>query len=557
MPCHSDWNPPDWCDAAIWLMAVADEALTAIGFFREKTGRDPIQALLFVDYWMKQYLIWDCATYLEKKAEQGEDVDWPSLISTLTDLFEVDGAAEYVQAIDNLADLREMLKQCGSCPTSRAACARWCRGPRPACSRRCAPATSAARSGRCRITWPCSRRSARSRRGGASPTGIRRPRPIRRGADPSRPQSLNLLLVPFPYTISGASFRPGPLCVGGQGGDCNEQGANRSRFFRLEQDWLPRGDGGGKAAADQMAEFLQGLIDLARREARQIHGRLPELALTTELAYGVAEILSRIKDLRSSYQESWRIPAPTRAPRTASSPASWSADRPGGQAETGRSWEQAKHHRWKVERHQVRRYHLGSQLDPHVDWWEHIDIYLEAVLLRRPPRRRRRTAPVCEDLRIDLVQTVVPSIGPNLVVALLMDGPQVEHRWSGRYATVLADDPGCSVLTLTSVGLLKRSESPARLVLPDRPLEGGRRRHHPDPHPAGSSRLALDPLLPRENGYTLDGRDDQYGTVNLACTGLYPIKMEPLPDWLTGWRTSSQGEAVPVNLAAAACRQLW
>ena len=216
---------------------------------------------------MKQYLIWDCATYLEKKAEQGEDVDRPSLISTLTDLFEVYGAAEYVQAIDNLADLREMLKQGGSCPTSRAACARWCRGPRPACSRRShqqrrlhAP-VAVASPGPAPAGQPgrdAVRVANRHPKAEADP----------KGADPSRPQSLNLLLVPFPYTISGHSFRPGPLCVGGQGGDCNEQGANRSRFFRLEQDWLPRGDGGGKAA-DQMAEFLQGLIDLARREARR------------------------------------------------------------------------------------------------------------------------------------------------------------------------------------------------------------------------------------------------------------------------------------------------
>jgi hypothetical protein len=44
---------------------------------------------------------------------------------------------------------------------------------------------------------------------------------------------------------------------------------------------------------------------------------------------------------------------------------------------------------------------------------------------------------------------VMNAIGPNLVIALLMDGPQREHRWPGRYATVLADDPGSAVLTVT------------------------------------------------------------------------------------------------------------
>ena len=34
-----------------------------------------------------------------------------------------------------------------------------------------------------------------------------------------------------------------------------------------------------------------------------------------------------------------------------------------------------------------------------------------------------------------------------------MDGPQIGGRWGARYASTLADDPGCSVLTLTSIGM--------------------------------------------------------------------------------------------------------
>ncbi len=65
---------------------------------------------------------------------------------------------------------------------------------------------------------------------------------------------------------------------------------------------------------------------------------------------------------------------------------------------------------------------------------------------------------VCEDLaRIDPVQSVIRAVGPTLVIALLMDGGTVEKRWSGRYATVLAEDPGSAVLTLTSLGLMRRS----------------------------------------------------------------------------------------------------
>ncbi len=65
---------------------------------------------------------------------------------------------------------------------------------------------------------------------------------------------------------------------------------------------------------------------------------------------------------------------------------------------------------------------------------------------------------VCEDLaRPDPVGDVIRAVGPNLVIALLLDGPQIPSRWPGRYATVLAEDPGCSVLTLTSLGMAKLS----------------------------------------------------------------------------------------------------
>ena len=41
------------------------------------------------------------------------------------------------------------------------------------------------------------------------------------------------------------------------------------------------------------------------------------------------------------------------------------------------------------------------------------------------------------------------AIGPNLVFTLLMNGPQLKTRWPARYAKILADDPGSSVLSIT------------------------------------------------------------------------------------------------------------
>jgi hypothetical protein len=65
---------------------------------------------------------------------------------------------------------------------------------------------------------------------------------------------------------------------------------------------------------------------------------------------------------------------------------------------------------------------------------------------------------VCEDLaQIDDVADVLRSVGPMTVVTPLLDGPQLSSRWAARYASVLADDPGSTILTLTSYGMAQRS----------------------------------------------------------------------------------------------------
>ena len=65
---------------------------------------------------------------------------------------------------------------------------------------------------------------------------------------------------------------------------------------------------------------------------------------------------------------------------------------------------------------------------------------------------------VCEDLaQIDSVAEVIRSVGPTVVFTPLLDGPQLSSRWAARYASVLADDPGSAVLTLTSYGMVQRS----------------------------------------------------------------------------------------------------
>ena len=70
---------------------------------------------------------------------------------------------------------------------------------------------------------------------------------------------------------------------------------------------------------------------------------------------------------------------------------------------------------------------------------------------------------VCEDLaQIDDVADVLRSVGPMVLIIPLLDGPQLSSRWAARYASVLADDPGSTVLTLTSYGMARRSRPPGK-----------------------------------------------------------------------------------------------
>jgi hypothetical protein len=130
----------------------------------------------------------------------------------------------------------------------------------------------------------------------------------------------------------------------------------------------------------------------------------------------------------------------------------------------GRDWQapkQYKHHRWRMNPEQVHQYHLGGALDPSRDWWEGIGIRKRSITFVSLCDCLTICPLVCEDLaRPDPVCDVIRAVAPSLVVGLLLDGPQLAPRWPARYASVLADDPGCSVLTLTSLGMVQRCRPP-------------------------------------------------------------------------------------------------
>lgn len=233
-----------------------------------------------------------------------------------------------------------------------------------------------------------------------------------------------VLLVPFPYVIENAWIGGTP--VRGQ------------RWGRLQFDpvW------GRSPQPEALARFIAQLIRRANAAGTRVSMLiLPELALSeaqhravwrTAKALGVRVLLCGVHAPQRNFAYG------TLRGRT-----------------TDPSWKQKKHHRWRVERFQVANY--GLPLDAKRSWWEDVDITDRTVVAARLHRSSTVACLVCEDLaRVEPVQPVLREMGVNLLVALLMDGPQYRHRWSSKSATVFAEDPGSAVLTVTSVALMRR-----------------------------------------------------------------------------------------------------
>jgi hypothetical protein len=127
---------------------------------------------------------------------------------------------------------------------------------------------------------------------------------------------------------------------------------------------------------------------------------------------------------------------------------------------------QRKHHRWSLDEAQIYQYHLGGVLHPHVRWWESMEVPRRSVQFVEVAELTI-AALVCEDLaQNDDVAELIRQVGPTIVLTALLDGPQLNSRWAARYASVLADDPGSAVMTLTSYGMVQRSRPHGREASP-------------------------------------------------------------------------------------------
>jgi hypothetical protein len=191
---------------------------------------------------------------------------------------------------------------------------------------------------------------------------------------------------------------------------------------------------------------------------------------------------------------------------------------------------QKKHHPWKLTESQVIQYGLGGVLTPYQDWWELGEFTDRSLCFVSMSEDLVLSVLVCEDLaRPDPVANIVRTVGPNLLIALLMDGPQIRERWAARYATVFAEDPGCSVLALTSIGMsqLSRPQSGpdrSRVVAIWKDRFSGATEIE---LPRGCEAIAISLATRYSEEFTLDGRGDEGSAAFPVLSGVHPIAREP------------------------------
>lgn len=302
-------------------------------------------------------------------------------------------------------------------------------------------------------------------------------------------------------------------------------------YFRLDQLWLQYA--GERLTGGQLAD---GLIIPLIKQAYTHSGQmpdgvvLPECALTSEIAMELVETL-KARGIKIEFLITGVLD-----------------NNPGSKASYNRAQtfvlrkgegavkrEQNKHHRWRLDRHQTETYALDFDDDDDNDqWWEDIDVGHRQLPFFGLRKDMSVTTLICEDLaRADPAMSLIRAVGPNLVIALLMDGPQLETRWPGRYATVLADDPGSAVLSFTCSAMVDRSNwrqaRPARTIGLMRDASG-RTQEIPLPQDALGVLLTLESV--KKHQTTLDNRSDKGISRELKLRHMLPLFLAKKPVWI-------------------------
>jgi len=327
---------------------------------------------------------------------------------------------------------------------------------------------------------------------------------------------LNFLLLPWPLNVNARDFQ----CVD----DTTVRiGPREHRLFKYEREPI---------AVAKLEKELGAAIEQAFQRVSQLHAIvLPELALTCEewriaeriaMKHGVMLISGIIDDV----DDASGLPMNSCRIQMMSLRSTAAAMLKPGSEQVPPAYRQAKHHRWCLDRGQVLQYDLGGQLPTALRCWENSHISRRGIFFAHVGGWLTFSVLICEDLaRQDPIADVLRSVGPNLVVALLMDGPQLAARWSARYASVLADDPGSSVLTLTSLGMSERSRDGSGkggsrvIALWKDKLYGTR-----EIKLAGNSKgCVLSLARERREEFTADGRSDGKNTEVPVFAGVFQL----------------------------------
>jgi hypothetical protein len=218
---------------------------------------------------------------------------------------------------------------------------------------------------------------------------------------------------------------------------------------------------------------------------------------------------------------------------------------PGAEGEAWFHVRQNKHHRWSLDESQINQYHLGSVLHPHIRWWEAMEVPRRALQVVEVAEMAIVSL-VCEDLaESDNVAELIRSVGPTVVIAGLLDGPQLTSRWSARYASVLADDPGSAVLTLSSFGMVDRSRPAARgssqIVALWKDPDTGVREISLEP---GAHGIVLTVCMNRASRRSADGRWPVDNGTSCSAVAVYQV------------RASRSGSGLPLSRSAPPAVQL-
>lgn len=306
------------------------------------------------------------------------------------------------------------------------------------------------------------------------------------------------------------------------------------------------------SAASPGGERLKDLVRLILRLNREV-GRihlvvLPELALTREQYEYLLLRLAKVHE-RPKHQLS-HVPMVITGIHCCDNPDGGEGGTTGMDLNevhlaaffSGRWYElsQRKHHRWKLDRNQVRQYQLEGRLSTARSWFEDIPVTQRRLTFLVPNGWLTLCPLICEDLaQLDPVGDLIRGVGPTLLAALLMDGPQLRERWAARYASVFADDPGTAVLTLTSKGMVKRS---CRVDAPPhygpretKPHTVGLWKDQPSGWhsldlPDGEQAMLLTISSTLTEEYTADGRSDHAAASVFRFEGLHGFQIEAAPE---------------------------